>query len=162
MTPGASAAAEVLEALRVRRWRLGVAESLTGGALTSELVSVPGASDVLRGAVVAYATDLKASLLGVDAGLLEREGPVHPEVAIQMARGVRIATTTGARGTEVGVSTTGVAGPDPQDGAPVGRVYVAVATPDGEWVREHDLAGDRAAIRRDAVAAALTLLRISL
>jgi len=156
------AAAEVLAALRSRGWRLGVAESLTGGALTSAFVSVPGASDVLRGGIVAYATDLKTSLLGVDAALLDREGAVHPDVAIQMARGIRRASARAGALTEVGVATTGVAGPDPQDGAPVGRVYVAVVTPDRESVIEHQLAGDRAAIRGGAVEAALTLLRVSL
>ncbi|WP_341579464.1 CinA family protein [Microbacterium schleiferi] len=155
-------ASEVLATLRSRAWRLGVAESLTGGALASAFVSVPGASDVFRGGVVAYATDLKASLLGVDAALLDREGAVHPEVAGQMARGIRVATAQAGALTEVGVATTGVAGPDPQDGAPVGRVYVAVVTPEREAVTELELAGDRAAIRAEAVAAALEMLRVSL
>lgn len=163
MTGDASASAsEVLATLRSRGWRLGVAESLTGGALASALVSVPGASDVFRGGVVAYATDLKASLLGVEAALLGREGAVHPEVAIQMARGIRVATKPAGVLTEVGVATTGVAGPDPQDDAPVGRVYVAVVTPERESVTEHQLAGDRATIRAEAVRATLELLRVSL
>lgn len=163
MTDGLSrGAAEILATLRARRWRLGVAESLTGGALASAFVSIPGASDVLRGGVVAYATDLKTSLLGVDAELLEREGAVHPDVAIQMARGIRVATAAVGAVTEVGIATTGVAGPDPQDGAPVGRVYVAVVTPERESVAEYQLAGERSAVREGAVEAALALLRISL
>ncbi|MEV8359268.1 CinA family protein [Microbacterium sp. NPDC076895] len=157
-----TAASKILETLRARGWRLGVAESLTGGSLASAFVSVPGASDVLRGGIVAYATDLKASLLGVDAALLGREGAVHPDVAIQMARGIRVATAQGGALSEVGLATTGVAGPDPQDGAPVGRVYVAVVTPEREAVTELELAGDRAAIRAEAVAAALEMLRVSL
>lgn len=163
MTPDVSAdASEVLATLRSRGWRLGVAESLTGGALASAFVSVPGASDVLRGGIVAYATDLKASLLGVDAALLRRAGAVHPEVAVQMARGIRVATAHDGVLAEVGIATTGVAGPDPQDGAPVGRVYVAVVTPEREAVTELQLAGGRAAIRAEAVAAALEMLRVSL
>lgn len=87
--PPNAAAAAALEELRRRGLTLAVAESLTGGALSAALVSVPGASAVLRGAVVAYATPVKASLLGVDPGLLAAHGPVDPEVARQMARGVR-------------------------------------------------------------------------
>lgn len=163
MTDAASGgASEVLEALRSRGWSLGVAESLTGGALASAFVAVPGASDVLRGGVVAYATELKASLLGVDAALLARDGPVHPDVAIQMARGIRIATAPAGGLTDVGVATTGVAGPEPQDGAPVGRVYVAVVTPQRERVVEYRFTGDRTEIREEAVEAAIALLCRSL
>src|SRR5262249_58495977 len=85
------------------------------------LTDVPGVSAVLRGSVTAYATDVKASLLGVDAGLLEREGPVHPEVARQMAEGVRRLL-----GAAYGVATTGGAGPGPPDGGPARTVFVAV------------------------------------
>src|ERR671933_205540 len=82
-------AAELVATLRARGQTLAVAESLTGGALAASVVDVPGASAVLRGAVVAYATDLKHRLLGVDGDLLAAQGPVHPEVARQMADGVR-------------------------------------------------------------------------
>ena len=122
-----------------------VAESLTGGAVAAALVDVPGASRVLRGAVVAYATDLKAALLDVDPALLDRSGPVHPEVAAQMARGVRARL-----GADLGLATTGVAGPDPQDGHPPGEVYVAVAWADGVRVRSLRLDGDRPAVRGQA------------
>jgi nicotinamide-nucleotide amidase len=121
--------------------------------LTSRLADVPGASTVLRGAVVAYATDLKASLLGVDADLLGRVGAVDGEVAEQMARGVR-----DRLGADVGVATTGVAGPDPQDGHPPGTVYVAVASGRTTRVRAVHLDGDRPAVRSGTVAVALALL----
>lgn len=145
-------AADVLAAATRRGWTLGVAESLTGGLVVADLVAVPGASAVLRGGVVAYATDLKGSLLDVDADLLARRGPVDPGVASQMARGVRTAVRA-----DVGIATTGVAGPDPQDGNPPGLVFVAVSTPDAEEVRRLDLSGDRPHIRATAVDAALDL-----
>ncbi|KQQ04149.1 MULTISPECIES: CinA family protein [unclassified Rathayibacter] len=133
---------------------LAIAESLTGGALSSAVVEVPGASAVYRGAVVSYATDLKHRLLGVDAALLAEHGPVHPEVALQMARGA--ASRLGTEGERtVGVSTTGVAGPDPQGGAAVGTVFVAVVLGDLERVHALHLEGDRAEIRSASVSAAL-------
>lgn len=149
---GGPDAARVLELCRVRGWTLGVAESLTGGGLTSAFVDIPGASLVLRGGVVAYATDLKARLLGVDGELLGRLGPVAGPTALAMAAGVRRAT-----GSDVGLATTGVAGPDPQDGHEPGLVFVAFVAPGATVVRELHLHGDRAAVRADATAAALTL-----
>ncbi|QAY70593.1 CinA family protein [Xylanimonas protaetiae] len=149
MTP---APADVLAAAAARGWSIGVAESLTGGLVVAALVSVPGASAVLRGGVVAYATDLKASLLGVDAALLAERGAVDPDVAAAMAGGVRRAT-----GADVGLATTGVAGPDPQDGKAPGLVYVAVATPERATVRRLDLPGGRAAVRAGAADGVLSL-----
>lgn len=135
------------------------AESLTGGLLGAALTAVPGASATYRGGVVAYSTDLKADLLGVPGDLLDALGPVAPDVATAMADGVR----RRCRAT-YGVATTGVAGPDPQDGKPVGLVYVAVAGPTGvEAVRvDAGQTGTRADIRARAVDAALTLLRATL
>lgn len=155
---GQDAAAEVVRALTAAHRTLAVAESLTGGQVTAALVDVPGASLVLRGGVVAYATPLKASLLGVDAGLLAEQGPVHPEVAAQMARGARAAAAVDGVPADYGLATTGVAGPDPQGGAPVGLVYVALADAAGVEVRELHLGGDRAAIRARAAREALALL----
>lgn len=133
------------------------AESVTGGLVIARLVDTPGASAVVRGGVVTYATDLKARLLGVDPAMLARRGAVDPEVARQMATGVcRVIDA------DWGVATTGVAGPDPQDGMPVGTVYVAVAGPGGVVVQTCRLVGDRGAIRRAAVQAALDLLARSL
>ncbi|SDO58285.1 nicotinamide-nucleotide amidase [Microbacterium sp. ru370.1] len=142
-------ASVLLDRLAELGWSIAVAESLTGGLVVSSLVDVPGASRVLRGGVVAYATDLKHSVLGVDRALLDAHGAVHPRVARQMARGVR--ETLGADGVaaDVGVATTGVAGPDEQDGQPVGTVHIAVSTPLGTRVDSLVIAGDRERIRRE-------------
>ncbi|WP_425954379.1 CinA family protein [Xylanimonas sp. McL0601] len=144
--------AEVLAAVAARGWTVAAAESLTGGLLVAALVEVPGASAVLRGGVVAYATDLKASLLGVDAALLAERGAVDPDVAAAMASGVRIVARA-----DVGLATTGVAGPEPQDGKAPGLAYVAVATPERTSVRRLDLEGDRPAVRAGTVDAVMTL-----
>jgi nicotinamide-nucleotide amidase len=130
-----------------------VAESLTGGLVSAALTAIPGASAVVRGGVVAYSTALKRDLLGVDAELLNRVGAVDAEVAAQMADGVREKL-----GASFGVATTGVAGPDPQDGKAPGVVFVAVSTEHGRWHRELALTGDRDAIREETVRAALALL----
>ncbi|AEG44009.1 CinA family protein [Isoptericola variabilis] len=143
---------DLLAALAERGWTLGVAESLTGGLVVAEIVAVPGASAVLRGGVVAYATDLKRDLLEVPGGLLAERGAVDPDVALHMARGVRRRTRA-----DVGLATTGVAGPDPQDGKEPGLVFVAVSTPDRDEVRRLDLPGDRAAVRAGAAAGVLAL-----
>ncbi|MFE0777229.1 nicotinamide-nucleotide amidohydrolase family protein [Streptomyces sp. NPDC058861] len=123
-------AARVLALLAERGQTLAVAESLTGGLVAAELTGVPGASASFRGSVTAYATALKHELLGVDAALLAERGAVDPEVASQMAAGVRVRL-----GADWGIATTGVAGPEPQDGQPVGTVYVAVAGPARETAR---------------------------
>lgn len=147
----------VLEFTR-RRLTLAVAESLTGGALVSALVSVPGASAVVLGGVVAYQTALKRSLLGVDEGLLDRHGPVHRDVAAAMATGVRDRLAVDGRPADVGLATTGVAGPDPQGGHEPGTVFVGLAVPGAVRVVELSLTGDRQAIRNDTVSESLTLL----
>ncbi|WP_031513104.1 CinA family protein [Streptomyces sp. NRRL F-5123] len=148
------AAAEVLRLLGERGGTLAVAESLTGGLLAAELTGVAGASRSFRGSVTAYATPLKEQLLGVDGELLAVRGAVDAQVAREMAQGVRRRL-----GADWGAATTGVAGPEPQDGQPVGTVFVAVAGPDGAAeVAPLRLTGDRAAIRRASVAAVLDLL----
>jgi nicotinamide-nucleotide amidase len=157
MAAAESAAARVLDLLAGRGATLAVAESLTGGLVAAELTGVPGASRVLRGSVTAYATELKHRLLGVDAGLLSAEGAVHPEVARQMAEGVRRVL-----GADWGVATTGVAGPDPQDGQPVGTVFVAVAGPSGAEAARLALSGDRSSIRAASSREALALLERAL
>ncbi len=141
-----SDAAALLAALQRRGLTLAVAESLTGGRLADAIVSVPGASAVFRGGVVAYATDLKRSILGVDGGLLREHGAIHPDVARQMAEGVCDLCHA-----DVGLATTGVAGPDPQDGHSAGEVYVAVVGPGIGAVQRLDLGGDRAGIREETV-----------
>ena len=130
------------------------AESLTGGLLTAALTSVPGSSAVVRGGVVAYATVVKAGLLGVDAELLDRVGPVDPVVAEQMAVGA-----ARALGAQVGVATTGEAGPDSGSGAPVGTVFVAVAGAGGVRGVGARLVGGRDEVRAGTVRMALELLR---
>ncbi|WP_326755035.1 nicotinamide-nucleotide amidohydrolase family protein [Streptomyces hirsutus] len=156
-----SPAAEVVRLLTVRDMTLAVAESLTGGLVAAEITSVPGASKAFRGSVTAYATEIKHELLGVDATLLARSGAVDPQVAAEMAAGVRKAL-----GADWGIATTGVAGPDPQDGQSVGTVYVAVHGPSaalsgsagGGKVERLRLNGDRAEIRMESVRSVLALL----
>lgn len=147
-------AADVLSALGAQGHTLATAESLTGGRLGAALTAVPGASAVYVGGVVAYATRLKIALLDVPADLVETYGVVSAECAEAMALGV--ARRLGA---DVGVSTTGVAGPDLQEGKPAGLVYVGIAGPFGLESRELRLVGDRDEIRGAAVSAALVLLR---
>jgi nicotinamide-nucleotide amidase len=147
-------AREVHAALLARDATLAVAESLTGGALGAALTAVPGVSATFRGGVIVYATGLKSSLLGVDARMLARVGAVDPQVAREMAQGVRdrLAAT-------YGLATTGVAGPDPQDGHPPGEVHLALAGPAGVVGVSFALAGDRAQVRSEAVRRALALAR---
>ncbi len=167
--PGAAAAAarQVVAELTARRQHVAVAESLTGGLLAAALASVPGASVVFRGAIVAYATDLKASLLGVDQAVLDARGAVSAETARAMATGVR-----DRLGATFGLATTGVAGPDPAEGKPVGTVYIAAtrgdSRPDARQTGERDdhiirrlrLAGSRNDIRGQTVTEALALLLV--
>ena len=142
-----------LAALRARGETVATAESLTAGLVCAALTSVAGSSDVVRGGLVVYATELKAGLAGVSAELLAAHGAVHPEVAAQLAAGAR--RTCGA---SWGLGLTGVAGPDPQDGVSPGRVYIAAVGPLGEQVLELDISGDRHAVRSSAVSAAVELL----
>ena len=136
----------LLQSAADRGMTLAIAESLTGGQVASSLVEVPGASHVLVGAVVAYATRIKAQVLGVDAAHLERTGPVDRDVALQMAHGVRRLL-----GADLGLATTGVAGPGPADGHPAGTVHIAVVAPWGQRHCELHLSGDRSQIRRATV-----------
>jgi len=156
-----SLAEQIVSTMTSRGLRLALAESLTGGALASAVVDVPGASAVLLGSIVAYDTSLKTSLLGVDSELLQRMGAVDAQVASQMARGVR-ARLAAAAGVDVnntfGLACTGVAGPDPQDGKPVGTVFIAVDAPGGAQVHELHLSGTRAEIRSAVVRHALEFL----
>lgn len=135
---------------------IATAESLTGGLVGAAITDVPGASAVYVGSVVSYATRVKASLLGVDAGRLAAHGAVDEEVARQMAEGAcRVLDA------DLGLATTGVAGPDPQDGQPVGTVFVAVAWParDLSRVTRLSLVGTREQVRRGSVDAVLALAR---
>jgi nicotinamide-nucleotide amidase len=142
-----------IELLIARDETVATAESLTGGLVAAALTSVPGSSAAVRGGVVAYATDLKAALLGVPPDLLERHGAVHGAVAEAMAEGAR-----DRLGASTGVATTGVAGPDPAEGKPVGTVFVAVAGPGGLASRQLALTRDREEIRSATVESVLGLL----
>lgn len=157
--PHLSSATAFIAAAAERGLRLAVAESLTGGLLASEFVAVPGSSRVFSGGVVAYDTALKRSVLGVDAELLRARGPVDAEVARQMARGVRRACAVDGREADIGIATTGVAGPepDPQTGQPPGTVWVAVSGPKGDHATLLDgLSGlDRVGVRLATVRAAI-------
>ncbi|NUL43785.1 nicotinamide-nucleotide amidohydrolase family protein [Cellulosimicrobium funkei] len=139
---------------------IATAESLTAGLLAAALAEVPGASGTLQGGVVAYQNHVKEGLLRVDPDLLARAGAVDAEVARQMAEGARHVT-----GADVGISTTGVAGPEAHQGQPVGTVYVGLAGLPGhaepEAVLLH-LEGDREAIRRDSVRRALRMVQVRL
>ncbi len=132
---------------------MSTAESLTGGQVAARLTAVPGASEAYRGGVVAYATEVKVSVLGVAESLVARDGVVSAECALAMARGVRSLT-----GATYGVSTTGVAGPSEQEGKSVGTVYVGLSGPSVETVVALDLTGDRASIVDRTVDEALAAL----
>ncbi len=153
MTAAPDLAAQVHARLAELGATVAVAESLTGGLLCAALTETPGASTTMRGGLVVYATDLKATLAGVDATLLAERGAVDPDVAIALARGARIQL-----GATFGLGVTGVAGPDPQDGQPVGTVFAAVSGPHGETSVAPLFAGGRAEIRAASVLACLELL----
>jgi len=143
----------VLERLRSRGWSLGVAESVTGGFIGARIVNVPGASDVFRGTIASYATEVKRSVLGVTA-----ENVVSEEAAREMAEGAQRVL-----GADVGIAVTGVAGPAEQDGVAVGTVCFAIAFPGRptEAVTTR-LPGDRERIRQFATISLLNLVRLRL
>ncbi len=139
----------VLELLRQRGMTLAVAESMTGGLICSRLTEAPGTSDVLKGGVVSYFSEVKFDVLDVP------EGPVvSAEAATAMAEGVRRLLKA-----DVGISVTGVAGPDEQDGQPVGTVFLGLAVGDEVEAVHIKLPGDRRRIREFACISLLDLLR---
>jgi PncC family amidohydrolase len=147
-------AGRVLDACGARGLTLATAESCTGGLVAHLLTEVPGSSAVVRGGVVAYADPVKRAMLGVPAAVLASHGAVSAQVALAMADGVR-----GRLGVDIGVSVTGIAGPDGGSAAkPVGLVYVAVAGPEGSEVERHQWPGDRSANKRESARAALELV----
>ncbi len=131
---------------------LATGESLTAGLVAATLAEVPGCSAVLRGGVVAYQPDVKADLLGVPQEALA-QGIVSEQVALALAQGA--ARVLGA---DIGIGTTGVAGPDPHDGQPVGTVWIAVSAPDDSRAVRLQLVGQRAEIRRQTVMACWQLV----
>lgn len=151
----ASLASVVRDLLGRRGWRLGSAESVSGGLLAKRITDLPGASEFFLGGVVAYVDLEKRTLLGVASDVLEKFGAVSAEVALAMAVGV-------ARrlGTEFAIATTGIAGPSGGSAEkPVGLTYVALVWPEGQLVTRHIFAGDRTKIRLWSVACALDQAR---
>jgi nicotinamide-nucleotide amidase len=146
---------QVLALCRSTGLSLGTAESCTGGLVAARLTSVPGSSDAFRGAIVAYANEVKETELGVPAEVLAEHGAVSAETARAMAAGARARL-----GVDVAVSVTGVAGPSggtPEK--PVGLVYAHAVSPEGELAVDFSLPADRETVRRRAAVAALHLLR---
>ena len=142
------------ERLKAKGLTLAVAESLTGGLISSRIVSVPGASQFFKGSVVSYATSVKRELLGVKS-----DGVVSKQAALEMAQGVM-----GVLGAEVGISATGVAGPDAQEGRPVGTVWVGIciSRADGLFKEAKEFnfpSGDRATIRSLTAISVMDMLR---
>jgi nicotinamide-nucleotide amidase len=149
----AAVAGALLNALARRSWRLGTAESLTGGMVGATITAVPGASVSYVGGVIGYTDREKTALLGVPAQLLEERGAVSAEVAEAMVQGCRERLDV-----QVGLAMTGVAGPASDDrGTPVGTVFVACATPRAHTVERLLLDGDRRRIRVESTRAALRL-----
>lgn len=146
----------VLGLLAGHDWTLGTAESMTGGMVAARITSVPGASKSFRGGVVAYATDVKLSLLHVPRETVTDHGVVSPETALAMAAGAQETLEV-----DVAIAVTGSAGPDPQE-QPPGTVVIAVATPADARARTLRLPGDRERVRAYATTAALQLCRLGL
>lgn len=157
-----SAGDALISELTARKLTIAVAESLTGGLLIAELIRPAGASAVVLGGVVAYNTELKHTLLGVDAALLAEHGAVHPQVAEQLAGGVRRRLAVAGRSADIGIATTGVAGPDPQDGVKPGTVFLGLSIGNDAFSRELRLGGTRDEIRDASVMAALAWLEEAL
>jgi nicotinamide-nucleotide amidase len=153
----AEAVADLLDRLAAEGETVAVAESLTGGLVCSTLITPPGASRVIVGGIVAYQTDVKATVLGVSESLLAERGAVDSDVAVAMARQVRAKF-----GATIGLATTGVAGPDQQDGVSVGTVFVALVSDRDDVVQKFEFDGTRDEIRQRTVAAALRLLENSI
>jgi len=146
----------VLRLCRERGWKLGTAESATGGMVAQRVTSVPGASEAFVGSIVAYTAALKTSLLGVPAEVIAEEGVVSEEVALAMAEG-----GAPGLGADVVVAVTGSAGPEP-GGAPVGTMVVAVRTPERSAARTFLMPPDRERARAFASTAALQAVRLAL
>lgn len=145
-------AREIIDALRMNGQSLSVAESLTGGLLASALIDIPGASDVFLGGVVAYTAQAKQEVLKVGDEALGH-GVVSQEVAVAMAQGARELF-----GSDYALATTGIAGPDPQDGQEPGTVWLGCASKIQSGATLVKLAGDRNQIRAAAVKAALEMI----
>lgn len=144
---------QVVLRLRSKHLKVATAESLTAGMLCAALVDVPNASEVVAGGIIAYRLEQKTAMLGVRQADLDEYGPVHPRVAAAMAEGARQRF-----GVDIGIGTTGVAGPEPHGGHGPGTVVIAIATQQGTRVFSHNFVGDRAEVRQATVYAALSAL----
>jgi nicotinamide-nucleotide amidase len=142
----------VLDLLRARGWSLGLAESVTGGLVGARITGVPGASEVFKGAIVSYATEVKQTVLGVPPGPVVTES-----AALAMARGAQRVLAC-----DVALALTGVAGPAEQDGMPAGTLCVALVWPGGELTRTLRMPGLREQMRQFSVISSLDLLRHAL
>ncbi len=142
-------AQQIVNTLRERSETLSTAESLTAGDLSSAIVTIAGASDVFVGGVTAYRDEIKISHLGVDPTLIAAHSSISEQVAVAMARGAQKSF-----GTTWAISTTGVAGPNPLDGHPVGTVWVAIEGPISQSI-ELALSGERESVRNAATASAI-------
>lgn len=148
-------AAEVVALLAARGWRLATAESCTGGLVANRLTDISGASEVFDLGVITYANDMKGALLGVTDETLEQHGAVSAETVTQMAAGVRARATS-----TLAVAVSGIAGPTGgTPDKPVGTVYFALASSDGVRTLRRQFDGDRLAIKEQAAAAALDMVR---
>jgi PncC family amidohydrolase len=145
--------ADALIRLGDRGFTLAVAESVTGGRLAATFTSVPGASRVFVGGVVSYATAVKVAVLGVEESLVDTDGVISAACAEAMATGVRRVL-----GADVSLATTGVAGPDEQEGHPAGTAFLGLAWSDGCLSRRLSLSGDRSSIQKAVCSAAVDLL----
>jgi nicotinamide-nucleotide amidase len=137
--------------LRNKGWTLAIAESCTGGLISDRITNVSGSSDYFMGGMINYSNESKSKYLGVPPNDIKKHGAVSPQVARKMARGVRKAFHT-----TFGLSTTGVAGPTGgTKRAPVGRVFIGIASGKRKWVKKLDLKGTRREIKRKATERAL-------
>lgn len=155
---GRTTEAEVSDLLKKARKTVSVAESITGGLISSRLTSLPGSSDIFIGGIVCYHNRIKVMELGVPASAIAQGSPVSQEVAIAMAEGIRKRYRS-----DIGLSATGIAGPTTvTPPKPIGLTYIAVASDMGSTCKEFHISGSRSEIREKAASAALGLLWLHL
>lgn len=139
------------EILTARRLTISTAESCTGGLVGHRITNVAGSSEYYLGGVTSYANQAKVSLLNVKLQTLETHGAVSPETVAEMAAGVRASLAA-----DIGIAVSGIAGPGGgTPSKPVGLVWLGLSASDGNWTRQHNFEGERAAIKDQAAEAAL-------
>jgi len=137
---------ELIQKLGQRHLTISVAESLTGGLVAASLTQIPGASAVFKGGIIAYGDEIKQQVLKVDSALITKFTSISEPVAQSMATNVRELMNT-----DIGIATTGVAGPDKSDGFAPGIVFVAISIGDHKICQKLELVGDRTQIRDQSV-----------